>query len=50
MAEQTVTITKKEYKKLKKESEVDRELIEQIKRSLEDLKNKRVSKYDLKAS
>ena len=35
---ETVTITKVQYDKLKKKSEVDEELVAKIKRSLEDIK------------
>ena len=39
---ETVTIPKEEYERLKKESEVDIELVNKIQRSLEDIKNRRI--------
>ena len=39
---ETVTIPKKEYERLKKLEEVDWELVESFKRSLEDVKSGRV--------
>ena len=41
----TVTISEAEYEKLKKEAEVDTELAEKIKRSLEDIKHGRVKEW-----
>ena len=41
----TVTIPESEYEKLKKEAEVDTELVEKIKRSLEDIKHGRVKEW-----
>ena len=41
----TVTISKEEYEKLKKEAEVDTELVDKIKRSLEDIKHGRVKEW-----
>ena len=45
MAEETVTISKEEYKKLKKKAEIDWELVEKIKRSLEDVKAGRIREW-----
>ena len=42
---ETVTISKEEYGKLKKESAVDFELIEKIKKSLEDIKHGRIKEW-----
>ena len=42
---QTVTIPKVEYERLKKEAEVDMELVNKIKRSLEDIKHGRVKEW-----
>lgn len=42
---QTVTIPKAEYEKLKREVKVDTELIEKIKRSLEDIKHGRIKEW-----
>ena len=42
---ETVTIPKAEYERLKKESEIDMELVNKIKRSLEDIKHGRVSEW-----
>ena len=42
---ETVTIPKKEYEKLKENSEVDHELVAKIKRSLEDVKHGRVKEW-----
>lgn len=41
----TVTIPEAEYEKLKKESEVDMELVEKIKRGLEDIRHGRVKEW-----
>lgn len=41
---ETVTIDKKEYQRLKKLEELDRDLIRQFANSLDDLKNKRIRK------
>lgn len=41
----TVTIPKEEYERLKKEAEVDMELVDKIKRSLEDIKHGRVKEW-----
>ena len=41
---ETVTISKKEYEKLKKLEKVDFELVRSFKRSLEDLKHGRVKR------
>ncbi len=42
---ETVTIPKEEYEGLKKRAEVDWELVEKIKRSLEDIKHGRISEW-----
>ena len=42
---ETLTISKDEYQKLKKESEVDMELVNKIKRSLEDIKHGRIKEW-----
>lgn len=42
---ETITISKEEYKKLKKEAEIDMELVNKIKRSLEDIKHGRVKEW-----
>ncbi len=42
---ETVTIPKAEYKKLKKETEVDMELVKKIRRSLEDIKYGRIKEW-----
>ncbi|MBI2657032.1 hypothetical protein HYX03_04795 [Candidatus Woesearchaeota archaeon] len=42
---ETVTIPKEEYERLKREAEVDIELVEKIKRSLEDIKHGRVKEW-----
>ena len=41
----TVTIPEAEYERLKQESQVDTELVEKIKRSLEDIKHGRVKEW-----
>lgn len=41
----TVTIPKEEYEELKKRAEVDWELVEKIKRILEDIKYGRISEW-----
>ena len=41
----TVTIPEAEYERLKKEAEVDMELVNKIKRSLEDIKHGRVKEW-----
>ncbi len=43
---ETVTITKEEFQRLKRESEVDMELVNKIKRSLEDIKHGRVKEWN----
>ena len=45
MEKETVTISKKEYEKLKKEAEVDMHLVNQIKRSFEDIKHGRIKEW-----
>ena len=40
-----VTITKEEYKELKKKVEVDWELVKKIKNSLEDIKHGRIKEW-----
>ena len=42
---ETITIPKEEYERLKKEAEVDTELVEKIKRGLEDIKHGRVKEW-----
>lgn len=42
---ETVTIPKAEYERLKKEAEIDIELVNKIKRSLEDIKHGRVKEW-----
>ncbi|MCH8329086.1 MAG: hypothetical protein IIB81_01690 [Nanoarchaeota archaeon] len=42
---ETVTIPKDEYERLKKESEVDMELVNKILRSLEDIKHGRIKEW-----
>lgn len=42
---ETVTIPKDEYKKLKKEAEVDIALVNKIKSSLEDIKHGRIKEW-----
>ena len=46
----TITIPKEEYKQLKKKAEIADDAIVQLKLSLEDMKYKRVSKFNLKTS
>ena len=41
----TITIPEAEYERLKQEAEVDTELVEKIKRSLEDIKHGRISEW-----
>ena len=40
-----MTISKQEYNKLKKMAEVDNELVEKIRRGLEDIKHGRVTEW-----
>lgn len=47
---ETVTIAREEYEKLKKKADIADDALVQLKLSLEDLRHKRVSKFDLKAS
>ena len=42
---ETVTIPKKDFEKLKKESEVDQELVRKIKKGLEDIKHGRIKEW-----
>ena len=42
---ETVTIPKKEYERLKKEAEVDMDLVNKIKRGLEDIKHGRIREW-----
>lgn len=42
---ETVTVPKEEYERLKKESEVDIELVNKIKKSLEDIKHDRIKEW-----
>ena len=41
----TITIPEAEYERLKQEAQVDTELVEKIKRSLEDIKHGRVKEW-----
>ena len=41
----TVTIPKKEYERLKRNATIDKELVQSIKRSLEDIKEGRISEW-----
>ena len=41
----TVTIPEAEYERLKQEAQVDTELVEKIKRGLEDIKHGRVKEW-----
>lgn len=43
---ETVTIKKEEYERLKKESKIDWELVEKIKRGLEDIRHGRIKKFN----
>ncbi|MEK6873164.1 MAG: hypothetical protein AABW90_04195 [Nanoarchaeota archaeon] len=45
MDQETITITKEEFEKLKKKSEIADDAIVQLKLSLEDMKCGRVSKF-----
>ncbi len=45
MEQEMVQIPKKEYMKLKKESEIDFELVAKIKRGLEDIKHGRIKEW-----
>ena len=45
MRQETITITKDEYKRLKKKAEIADDALVQLKLSLEDLKHGRVSKF-----
>lgn len=45
MATETVTIPMEEYKRLRKEAEIDMELVNKIKRGLEDIKQGRVKEW-----
>lgn len=45
MATETITIPKEEYKKLKKETEVDWKLVNKIRRGLEDIKQGRIKEW-----
>lgn len=42
---ETVTIPKEEYEELKRKAEVDWELVEKIKKSLEDIRYGRISEW-----
>ncbi len=50
MKQQTITISKEEYEKLKKKAELADDALLQLKSSLEDLREGRVSKFKSKAS
>ncbi len=43
--EETITIPLEEYKKLKKETQIDLELVEKIKKGLEDIKHGRIKEW-----
>ena len=47
---ETITIAKEEYEKLKKKTDIADDALVQLKLSFEDIRHKRVSKFDLKAS
>lgn len=47
---ETITIPKVEYETLKKKAEIADDAIIQLGLSLEDLRHKRISKFNLKAS
>lgn len=47
---ETVTISKEEYERLKKESEVDYELVEKIRRSIEEASQGKISEWKPKGS
>ena len=49
MEQETIQISKKEYEKLKRESQVDLELVEKFKRAMEDLKHGRVTEWKSKS-
>lgn len=46
MREETITVSKAEYKRLKKKEEIDTELLESIARGIEDLKAGRFKRWD----
>ncbi len=50
MSMETITIAKEEYEKLKKKADIADDALVQLKLSIEDIRHKRVSKFDLKAS
>jgi len=50
MEQETITISKEEYEKLKKKAEIADDAVVQLKLSLEALKQGRVKKFDLKSS
>ncbi len=43
--QETITIPKQEYKELKKKAKVDMELVNKIKRALEDIKYGRIREW-----
>ena len=45
MVQETITITREEYEKLKKKAEIADDALIQLKLSLEDLRHDRVSKF-----
>tara|TARA_Y100000034_G_C6901653_1_gene417190 strand:- start:3672 stop:3821 length:150 start_codon:yes stop_codon:yes gene_type:complete len=45
MNQETITISKEDFEKLKKKSEIADDALVQLKLSLEDLKNGRISKF-----
>ncbi len=42
---ETITIPKEEYERLKRKAQVDMDLVNKIKRSLEDIKHGRVKEW-----
>ncbi len=50
MMQDTIIITREEYYKLKLKAEIADDAMIQLKLSLEDLRHRRVSKFNLKAS
>jgi len=50
MKMKTITIPKQEYEKLKREAKIDMELVEKIKRGLEDIRAGRIKPWKKKFS
>jgi hypothetical protein len=48
--QETITISKAEYERLKKKAEIADDAVVQLKLSLEDLRHGRVSKFELETS